>query len=266
MHPCQFFRAAGKSAIERQKTTCARTAREMHGVCEINSQSCPFERICHSHRIFQSHIAQSGESFERFVYFGRRKSVQTLQYPCRLQKNGLGNPHQPTRQKRSSARCLCRIISRQKTDNDVSIDRDHGVSSFPWQSPCPSPPHSWASLYISGTRKRGLRLFLERAATFSEKLLRPSPPRLILFHSPIFVIPAATSVVRPALSTIFWLFSSLCLMKSKTIVRHSEHYTPCLHRSCEIPFDFAHRSPYLCRRPRPSRICRSSFLTAPSYL
>jgi hypothetical protein len=201
----------------------------MHGICEINSQSCPFERFGHPHRIFQSNVSQPSESFERFVYFSRRKSVQTLQYPCRLQKNGLGNPHQPARQKRSSARCLRRIISRQKTDNDVSIDRDHGVSSFPWQSPCPSPPHSWASLYISGTRKRGLRLFLERAATFSERLLRPSPPRLTLFHSPIFAIPAATSVVRPALSRRFWLFSSLGLIRSKTIVRRQDHYTSCPH-------------------------------------
>src|SRR6266851_1708137 len=255
MHPCQFSRAADKSAVERQETLRAGTARKMQGVCEINSQSCPVERLCHSHWIFQSHIAQPCESFKRFVYFGNSKSVQPLQHPRRFKKHRLGNPYQPARQKRSSARCLRRVISRQKTHNDVSICRDHGVSSFPLQSPCPSPPHSLASPYISGTRKRGLWLFRERAAAFSEKRLPPSPPRPILFHSPIFVSPAATLAVPLALWTIFWLFSLLRLIKSKTFVRHPDQYTPCLHRSCEIPFHFAHRITPTCAQTLVSVEC-----------
>src|ERR1700686_3660654 len=197
----------------------------MQGVCEINSQCRPFESFCHLHRIFQSHIAQPGDSFQCLIYFCRRNSVQALQHPGCLKKDGLGNPHQPARQKGSGARCLRGIISRQKTHDDVSICRAHGVSSLPSQSPCSSPIHSWACRCISSTRKHGLWLFLERAAAFSEKLLRPSPQRPIRFHSPIFVIPSATLAVPPALWTIFLLFSSRYLVKSKTIVRRPAQYT-----------------------------------------
>src|ERR1700682_6221453 len=203
----------------------------MQGVCEINSQCCPFESFCHLHRIFQSHSAQPGKPFQCLIYFCRRNSVQALQHPGCFKKDGLGNPHQPARQKGSGARCLGRIISRQKTDDDVSICRDHGVSSLPSQWPRPSQLNSCASLCISGTRKHGLWLFLERAAAFSEKPLRPAPPRPIRFRSPIFVIPAATLAVPPALSTIFLLFSSRYLMKSKTNVRRIEQYTQCT-RQC----------------------------------
>src|SRR5260370_25797072 len=198
----------------------------MQGVCEIDIQCCPFERFRRLYRIFQSHTAQPSESFERFVYFGGRKSIQTLQHPGRFKKDGFGNPHLPARQKGSGACCLRRIISRQETNNDVSICRDHGVSSFPFQSPCSSPIHSWACRCISSTRKRALSWSQERAAAFSEKFLRPPPQPLVLFPRPLFALPAATLPGPPSLSPIFWLFSSRPPMRSKTNVRRPDQYTP----------------------------------------
>ncbi len=263
MRPCQSLCPARKSAIERQKTGRAGTARKMHGVRKINSQCRPFKRVCHLQRIFQSHTRQSGESFQRLIYLDCRKSVQTLQHPGAFNKDSLGNPHQPGRQKRSCTRRLRPIISRQETQYDVSICPDHAASSFPSQSPCPSPIHSCACHCISDTPRRRLWLSSEKAGEFSKKPLRPSPPLPIRFRSPIFLNPAGTSAIPPALWTIFLLFSSPALAKSKTIVRHTDYYTSCPITGATLFAILRFMSLHLCHRPPLSRMSRTSLFTAP---
>jgi hypothetical protein len=69
------------------------------------------------------------------------------------------------------------------------------------------------------------------------------------------VIPAGTLAGPPALSTIFWLFSSRHLTKSKTNVRRPDQYRSLRCHWREIPFDFADRVTSTCAQTLVSVKC-----------
>ena len=136
---------AGERPVEADEIGTSYAGGQMQRVGEVASPRNRFKRSRQQQWILHMDVACAGETAQRFHDHRRRQAVGLAQHPFCFEHHRCGDEDLVSVEQRLHARELVDIVRRQKSDDDVSIDRAHGAPELRPRSPDPSLQPSWAA-------------------------------------------------------------------------------------------------------------------------
>ncbi len=125
-NPCPS-RRRGQALVEGKELRRIATRSDVQGIGKIQAGVKPCKGEPDLAAVLEVHLGGPSEGFESAPNLCSRKIVRAPQYPFGFEQHGLGHEDSAAFHQLAGATELLRIVRREKSDEDVSIDRAHAA-------------------------------------------------------------------------------------------------------------------------------------------